>query len=235
MRRALRVLVIGVAALVISPVAFASGQAPEPIPEPIPVPPLPPIDTAAGADSSPLIPVPAGCPEQVTEQAVFVGSLIIADAVTGRFRVEQVKSGSVEGFAVVGMIDVYYGDEVRFLDVDQRYIVGAAVDPELRRLASTVREPAPLFGGNEIAGLDDADVECPSVESPVRTLSADTTSVESGVLTPLKDAKGKILRAILEPVGAALVILLGLVALKHLLFALGRSLRSLGGAAPDRS
>ena len=198
------------------------------IPEPVPIPPLPPI-VADGVASDRLIPVPAGCAAPAVEQAVFIGTMVVGDAVTGRFVVEQVRSGSVEGFSVGGMIDVRYGDEVRFLEVGQRYIVGAAVDPELRLLASTVRSPAPLFGGNEILGLDDANVDCPSVESPVRTLLADATSVETGVLSPLKNAKGKILRAILEPLGAALAILLGLVALKHLLFALGRSLRRLDG------
>jgi hypothetical protein len=196
------------------------------LPDPVPVPSLPPIEDQE-ADSSRLIPVPAGCVAPSVEQVVFIGKMIINDAVTGRYEVEQVLSGSIDGFSVGGMIDVRYGDEVRFLSVGQRYIVGAAVDPDLRVLASTVRAPALLFGGNEIAGADDADVDCPQVDTPVRTLLLDGSSVETGVLTPLKDGEKRIVRAILAPVGAAFLVLLGLVVVKHLFFALGRSLRDL--------
>jgi hypothetical protein len=59
-------------------------------------------------------------------------------------------------------------------------------------------------------------------------LLLDGTSVESGVLTPLRDAERQMLRAVLAPVGVAFLVLLGLVAVKHLFFALGRSLRDLG-------
>ena len=219
--------VVGVwLAMGISPMVLASD-----LPDPTPVPSLPPIDDQ-GAESSRLIPVPAGCVAPAVEQVVFIGKLIINDAVTGRYEVEQVLSGSIAGFSVADKIDIRYGDEVRFLDVGQRYIVGAGVDAELGVLASTVRAPAPLFGGNEIAGADDGDVDCPRVDTPVRTLLLDGSSVETGVITPLRDADRRILRAILAPVGAAFLILLGLVILKHLLFAFGRSLRDL--AVTDR-
>lgn len=196
------------------------------LPEPQPVPPLPPIEDP-DAESARLIPVPSGCAAPDVEQVVFIGTLLISDAVTGRYQVDQVLSGSVDGFSLQGMIDVRYGDEVRFLDTGQRYIVGAAIDPQTRVLASTVRAPAPLFAGNEVAGVDDADVPCPSIDTPVRTLLLDGTSVETGVLTPLRDAERRLLRAVLAPVGVAFLVLLGLVMLKHLVFALGRSVGAL--------
>ena len=193
----------------------------------VPVPSLPPI-AAPDAVSTRLVPVPAGCAAPPVEQVVFVGTLVLADAATARFTVDSVRSGSTAGFEVGGLIDVRYGDEVRFLDTDTAYIVGAGIDPATQVLSSAVRAPSPLFGGNEIAGIDDSDVDCPRLGDPVRTLLADGSSVESGVLTPLRDAKGDILRAILQPVGVAFLVLLGLVAVKHLVFALGRSLRDLG-------
>ncbi|MFN6121748.1 MAG: hypothetical protein ACK5CE_19235 [Actinomycetes bacterium] len=205
-----------------APAAPSGGE----LPAPVPVPVLPPIEDP-DAPSSRLVPVPVGCAAPAVEQSVFIGSLLIADAVTARFRVDQVLSGSVEGFSVDGMIDVRYGDEVRFLEVGVSYIVGAAVDPELGVLASTVRAPAPLFGGTEIAGIDDADVDCPQIDSPVRTVLLDGSSVETGVFTPLRDAERQILRSVLVPIGVAFAVLSGLVVLKHLLFALGRSLRDL--------
>ncbi|MEZ5247785.1 MAG: hypothetical protein R2713_00775 [Ilumatobacteraceae bacterium] len=209
-------------------VALAAGApaAAGDLPEPAPVPSLPPIEDP-DAQSDRLVPVPSGCLAPDVEQSVFVGTLLIADAVTARYQIDQVLSGSVAGFSVDGMIDVRYGDEVRFLDTGQRYIVGAGIDAERGVLASTVRAPAPLFGGNEIAGVDDADVDCPSIGTPIRTLLLDGTSVESGVLTPLRDAEKSILRAVFVPAGVAFAVLVGLVTLKHLVVAFGRSVRDL--------
>lgn len=225
---------IGVMALAVGPSGTTVALAQVP-PEPVPVPSLPPIADPTAA-SARLIPVPAECSAPPAEQVVFVGTMVIADANTARFSVDQVRSGSVEGFAVGGLIDVRYGDETRFLDADRPYIVGAIVDPASGLLSSRVRESAPLFGGNEIAGVDDSDVDCPRFEDPVRTLLVDNSNVESGVLSPLAGAKGRIVRAILEPIGVAFALLVGLVLIKHLIFALGRSLRDLGSAdAVDRA
>lgn len=196
------------------------------IPDPVPVPPLPPIVDPAVV-SAPLVQAPSGCAVPEAEQAVFIGTLVTADAATARFAVGQVRSGSIEGFAVGGLIDVRYGDEVRFLDVGQTYIVGAGLDVDIPALVSAVRAPAPLFGGNEIAGIDDSDVGCPAIEDPVRTLMADGGSVETGVLAPMQGAGEQLVRAVLEPAAVALAILFGLVALKHLLAAFVRSLRGL--------
>ena len=213
-------------------VAVVGGQSVRPagaqeLPPPVPIPALPPI-ADPNATSTRLVPVPVGCASPPLEQVVFIGTMVLHDASTARFAIQSVRSGSVAGFEVGGLIDVRYGDEVRFLDVDSTYIVGAGIDPDAQVLSSAVRSPAPLFGGNEIAGIDDSDVECPRLGDPVRTLLLDGTSVESGVLTPLKNAKGDIARAVLQPIGVAFLVLLGLVAVKLLVFALGRSLRDLG-------
>lgn len=233
-RSALRCLgtwLIGAVALVPG-VATATAAAPPVLPDPVPIPALPVI-ADPDAESARLVPAPPECAVPPPELAVFVGTLVINDVNTARFEVEVIRSGSIDGFAVGGLIDVRYGDETRFLDVGTRYIVGAAIDPEFGVLASRVRESAPLFGGNEIAGVDDTDVDCPVFEDPVRTLMIDNSPVESGVLSPLDGASGKIVWAIVQPLGVAILILIGLVAVKLLLFALGRSLRDLGpsGAA----
>ena len=55
--------------------------------------------------------------------------------------------------------------------------------------ASKVREPEPLFGGDEVIGAAESDVSCPAIVDPVRTLDVDGTPIEAGVISPLADAK----------------------------------------------
>jgi hypothetical protein len=73
-----------------------------------------------------------------------------------------------------------------------------------------------------------SDVDCPRVEDPIRTLSEDATSVESGVLTPLSRARGDLFHAIFDPLAVAFVVLVGLVGLKLLIFAVARAVRDIG-------
>jgi hypothetical protein len=196
-----------------------------------PIPSLPPIEDP-NALSSPLVPIPAGCPTPREEQAVFVGTLVVHDEATARFVVGRVRSGTLAGFTVAGLVDVRYGDEARFLDAGTTYLVGAGIDERTGLLSSTVRAPAPLFGGNEVAGVSATDLVCPSIDDPVRTLLLDGTNVESGVATPIIDAKREVLRAILQPIGVALLVVIGLASLKLLVFAAGRSIRDVGERRP---
>jgi hypothetical protein len=151
--------------------------------------------------------------------------------------VETVLAGSVDGFVSGRLIDVQYGDETHFLTIGTRYIVGAAVSAATGQLVSTVREAAPLFGGDAVIGANDSDVDCPRVEDPVRTLEIGGGPVDTGVLTPLKGQGSSLLWAILRPMGVAFAILLLLVLVKHSIFAVGRSLRdvSLTPPAPKKT
>ncbi len=212
-----------VAVLGLAPLSAAAGD----LPDPVPVPVLPAIDAATDTASSRIIPLPAGCAAPPIEQSVFVGTLVLRDATTARFSVDRLRSGSLEGFALGGQVDVYFGDEVRFLADGAQYIVGTGIDVDRRALVSTVREPAPIFGGSEVAGVNSSEVACPTIDDPVRTLNLDGSDVESGVLAPLSGKAWMVLRAVLQPLGAALLVMLGLVAMKHLVFALGRTLRDL--------
>jgi hypothetical protein len=200
------------------------------LPDPVPVPPLTNIQPPEAA-STRLISVPTGCAAPEPERAVFVGTVTVTDTATARFQVLQLLSGSTTGFEVGGLIDVRYGDDVRFLEEGTSYIVGAGLDDEAGVLYSNVRPPAPLYGGSDVAGINESDVDCPQVEDPVRTLTTDATSVESGVITPLSRSKGDLLRAILEPLAVAFVVLLGLVALKLLVFTVARAMRDIGSEA----
>ena len=181
----------------------------------------------------PLVVVPAGCALPQAAEVVFEGLIIAANSTTARFEVQRVLAGSLDGRErAPGVIDVQYGEEVRFLEVGMAYIVGAGADDATGTLGSKVRDPAPLFGGDAVIGMNDSDVDCPRVEDPIRTLLPDGTSVESGVFTPLDGKGDALLRAVFLPLGVALAILIGLVLLKQLMFAVGRSLRDLGDPPP---
>ena len=167
-------------------------------------------------------------------RAVFVGRLMTTDQppTTARFRIERMLAGDLDGYSSGNLVDVHYGDETHFLTPGTRYIVGAGVDATTGLLTSTVRAAAPLFGGDAVIGADDSDVQCPRVDDPVRTLEIDGTSVDTGVLTPLQGEGASLLSAFLRPLGVALLVLVLLVLVKHLLFAVGRSLRDIGRAEP---
>jgi hypothetical protein len=125
--------------------------------------------------------------------------LVAADRRTARFEVRQLRGGNLEGFTANGLVDVDFGDDVRFLDIDVEYIVAAALDDETNRLFSKVRDPEPLFGGNQVIGIEERNLDCPELEDAVRTLTLDGRSVESGVLAPLADDSRGLLRAVVLP------------------------------------
>jgi len=182
--------------------------------------------------STPNTTIPAGCDLPTPVQATFVGSLTATDRRTGRFEVRQLRGGSLDGFSVNGLVDVDYGDDIRFLDVLEQYIVAVGVDDDTGRLMSKVRDPEPLFGGNQVIGIDERPLNCPEVEDGVRTVTMNGTSVESGVLAPLSADRSGLLRALTLP---ALWVFGGLVALAIWAGAvrgLGRRLRATWNGEP---
>ncbi len=177
-----------------------------------------------------LIQVPAGCPEVERADVAFVGTVLAKDFRTVRYEIDQLRAGSAGRWAVDGLIDVRYGTDAQYLDVGDQYLVGAAVDPELGVLASAVKPPEPLFGGNDVIGLEDTAVECPEVDRATITLHVDGTSVDSGVFTPLLDDRRTLFATIAVPTAIAFAVLLALVLLRFVwkwamtgVFALGRA------------
>lgn len=209
-----------------------------------PVDPTPPVDTIVVSTTlapgelppalGPLVVVPTGCAVPAPATAVFVAQLADTDVppTTARFRLERVLAGSLDGFVSGRLVDVYYGDETRFLTIGSHYIIGVAVSASTGLLVSTVREAAPLFGGDAVIGANDSDVACPRVEDPVRTLEVDGGPVDTGVLRPMKGQGGSLLSAVLRPFAVAFAILLLLVLVKHMVFAVGHSLREVSLAEP---
>jgi hypothetical protein len=193
-----------------------------------------PVDPATGLPlaQGPLVVLPAGCVTPSQPLAVFEGVIDASVANTARFRVTRLLSGSLQGYEVGALVDVQYGNETRFLEVGTTYIVGVGASAATGGLVSTVREPAPLFGGDAVVGANDSDVDCVIIDDPVRTLTVNGTSVDTGVLAPLRGEGKSLLSAVLRPLAVAFGVLLALVTVKLLVFAIGRALRDMGDSEP---
>ena len=198
----------------------ADGESPA-TPSTIAVDPVTGLPAAVG----PLVVLPAGCVTPATPAVVFEGTVTAAVADRARFHVDRVLSGTLEGHQTAQGVDVKYGDETRFLSVGGTYIVGAGVSSIDEQLVSTVREPAPLFGGDAVIGAADTDVNCVTLDDPVRTLLPNGDPVDTGVLAPLDGKGSSLLKAVLKAVLWASGGLVSLVLVKHLVFAAGRAVR----------
>lgn len=146
----------------------------------------------------------------------FVGTMIGKDDVTKtvRFRIEQLRAGSASEWALDGFIDVRYGNDYRFLEEGHDYLVGAGVDPTYGVLSSTVRSAEPLFGGNDVVGVDDIAITCPMIDDPIRTLEVDGASVDSGVMSLMVEDRRLLLATLGVPAAIVFVALLALALLK---------------------
>ena len=166
----------------------------------------------------PLIPVPPGCEPAPEAHVVFLGTVVDRDFRTIRFRVDQVRFGRTAPFAAmrdgVELIDVRFGLDVQYLDDGRQYLVGAAVDPVLGVLVSRAEPKVENFGGDEVIGVSETDVDCPDFDDPALTLHPDGSSLDGSMLEPLFDAKWKLAAAVATPFGLACAALFALSAFR---------------------
>lgn len=234
-RSALNALVALVALVVLhAAVALSAPSGAHAAPEPTSPPPTTeaPLPTVP-LDSNSLIPIPVGCPVPDPAVVTFVGTMIGRDDVTQtvRFRIDQLRAGSARPWAIDGLIDIRYGSDYRFLDEGHEYLVGAGHDSTYGVLASKVRPAEPTFGGNDVVGVDDVAVDCPTVDDPVRTLEVDGSSVDSGVFSLLLDDKRLLLATLTVPAAITFAALLALVVLKTFGVLAAKGMLQLGRAA----
>ena len=185
------------------------------------------------ARSTSLIPIPAGCDTPPPAQVIFVGEIVDIGTSNGtaRYELRQVRAGETGGRERSNLLDVRYGEDIRFLDIGSQYLVGAAVDEESEGLVSKVREDAQLFGGNEVLDVGETDVDCPVLEDPVRTLTVTGRDIETGLLSPLSGSSDRIARAILVPAGVAVVAVVALAVVRWILTGLFRGAGAVVGAS----
>lgn len=151
----------------------------------------------------PLIPIPAGCTAPAPPHVVFVGTVVDRDFRTVQFEIEQVRAGDPFPFASGGLVNVRFGLDAQYLDDGEQYLVSAPVDPDLGILVSRVTEPVENFGGDEVIGVSESDVNCPPFDDPLRTLHLDGTPVDASVAGPFFAAKLRLLSAVLVPLAVA--------------------------------
>jgi len=194
-----------------------------PMSVPVDVPPEQGAEVASGETTetslAPTTTIPEGCIVPTPVQATFVGEVTVTDRRTARFTVVQMRGGSLEGFTSGDLVDVDYAEDVRFVEEGQTYIVATGVDQSTGRLFSKVRDPEPLLGSSQVIGLN-SGVDCPEIEDAVRTLTMEARPVDSGVLTPLRDAQSRLVRSLVLPVVWVLVALIGLATVKALVSAM---------------
>lgn len=167
----------------------------------------------------PTTTIPEGCIVPTPVQATFVGDVTVTDRRTARFSVVQMRGGSLEGYTSGDLVDVDYAEDVRFVKVGATYIVAVGVDQSTGRLFSKVRDPEPLLGSSQVIGLN-SGVDCPEIEDAVRTLTMEARPVDSGVLTPLRDARSRLVRSLVLPAVWVLVALIGLATVKAVVSAM---------------
>lgn len=174
----------------------------------------------------PLVNVPVGCPIQPLPDVVFVGTVVDFDYRTARFRVDQVRAGDIGQFSSGGLVDVRYGIDAKYLSEGDQYLIGALYDSNVQALRSRVQPEAPTFGGDEIIGATESDLECPELVDPMRTMHTDGSSIDSGVLSPFFGNRDGLLRAILLPIALVCLAIFALAMVRWTLTGFGRGIES---------
>jgi len=172
-----------------------------------------PVTTTTTTTTTTTLPVaattvPEGCALPPVAQAVFKGTIKSLDTVSAVFTVDQLRAGSLDGYATNNQVSVRYGSDAKYLEVGRTYLVGAAQDSVTLRLTSTLRDRAELFGGAEVVGTQR---KCPEFEAAARTLNIDGTSIPTGLLDKLFEQPWRIAAALLLPPALVLCALFGAV------------------------
>jgi hypothetical protein len=180
-------------------------------------------------DRVPLLLVPSGCEAPQLPELVFEGEVLDTDDRSARFRIDHVRAGDPGRYRAGDEIEIRYGIESQYLGIAETYLVAAGREPSLGLLYSRVGDPAPLFGGDDIVGLAEPDIDCPEFADPVMTLRPDGRVLTTSVLGSFLSDSRALASAVLVPFGLAVGVLVAVAVLSLGLRAIGRSLRRNSG------
>ncbi len=161
------------------------------------------------------------CEPPAPADVVFIGRLVDAADGVGRFVVRVVREDPTGLLAAGRPVDIRIGDDLRFLVYGRDYLVAAdhTADNALR---SKVRQPEPIFGGDQVVDVNDFGVQCPALVDPIAIRNDDGTAVDTGVLSGFLDDRRGIALAIGIPVLAVSGLLVLVWGLRRLIVAVTR-------------
>ncbi len=173
--------------------------------------------------------VPSSCTTPEPLRSVFVGTVSGVDANFVLYSVESERFGTVADLLRDDVLTVRYPiDDVKYLEVGERFLVGAVAAPsgirgDIPVLESKVRVPPDMFGGDAVAAVQ--RVSCPDYEDPVRTLLANGDAIDTGLLRPFLADRTGLLRAVVFSIGGGLGLLFLLAATRVLVSGAIRGMR----------
>jgi hypothetical protein len=181
-----------------------------------------------GPARTPLIRTPVGCEAPELPDLVFVGTVVDQDFRTARFRIQQVRAGEASRFAAGRLVDVRFGLDVQFLELGEQYLVSARQDPLIGVLYSRVTELSPNFGGDDIVGIAETDLDCPTIEDSIRTILPDGSAVETTVFGPFFESRSRLLGAVVLPFAIAFGLIFLLAMLRVSVSGVAQGARAVG-------
>ena len=173
--------------------------------------------------------VPASCTMPVALRSVFVGEVSRIESNFVLYAVTAERFGTVGDLLRDGVLTVRYPiDDVKYLAVGERFLIGAIAAPSGIRgdtpvLESKVRVPPDMFGGDAVAAVQ--RISCPDFEDPVRTLQVNGDPIDTGLLRPLLSDRAGLLRVALVPAGVGLGLLFLLAVTRYLITGALRGMR----------
>ena len=168
--------------------------------------------------------IPEGCFPQALPQVVFVGKATNVSDESVSFAIQKTITGDASSYVTGdGTVEVQYGTDAKFVDEGTTYIVGAVTDPFLPILVSKLRATTTTLGAD--LGQTNTGDACPIFEDAVITLHENGTSVDTGVLRPLRENKLVVIAALILSVALAFGGLVAVVVMQRTRRGIARTMR----------
>ena len=168
--------------------------------------------------------IPEGCFPQALPQVVFIGEASNVSDESVSFAIQKTITGDASSYVTGdGTVEVQYGTDAKFVDEGKTYIVGAVTDPFLPILVSKLRATTTTLGA-ELGQTNTGDA-CPTFEDAIITLNENGTSVDTGVLRPLRENKLLIIAALVLSVVLAIGGLAAVVVMQRTRRGIARTMR----------
>ena len=168
--------------------------------------------------------IPEGCFPQALPQVVFIGEASNVSDESVSFAIQKTITGDASSYVTGdGTVEVQYGTDAKFVDEGKTYIVGAVTDPFLPILVSKLRATTTTLSA-ELGQTNTGDA-CPTFEDAIITLNENGTSVDTGVLRPLRENKLLIIAVLILSVAIAFGGLVAVVVMQRTRRGIARTMR----------